>query len=384
MRCALRFPALVGLLVLLGQSPGASAHSAVQFPPVSENAALQYWQGFAMMPTLDDDQQKLVQNWATVPLDEAVNKLLDQSQTSLMFLHRGAQKRECDWGLDYRDGPQLYLPHLIRARTLARIAALDARRAFASKDYDRAFDDAVGMITLARYAGQDDTIIDMLVCFAIEEDVVNLVAPYPPEADASYGEAMKLYEALPPSPTLAQAVLGEKRMVSAVLEQLADAEHRRPGSWRQTWRSLLGPDNEDPLQDVVKFGEVRDRLEKLQPIYDELAELVALPPAEFDARYPEFAKRASAASPLAKIFLPAIEKTVAKQRRCEARLAMLLAAMAVVESGPEKLADIKDPFGDGPFEYRKLDQGFELSSKLIQDGRPVTLVIGQKVAAPGQ
>jgi len=31
----------------------------------------------------------------------------------------------------------------------------------------------------------------------------------------------------------------------------------------------------------------------------------------------------------------------------------------------EKLKDSKDPFGDGPFEYRALDKGFELKSKLL-------------------
>jgi hypothetical protein len=59
-------------------------------------------------------------------------------------------------------------------------------------------------------------------------------------------------------------------------------------------------------------------------------------------------------------------------------MAMLLAAIAVVEVGTEKLAGIKAPFGDGPFEYRKLEPGFELSSKLQENGKPVTLVIGQK------
>ena len=68
-------------------------------------------------------------------------------------------------------------------------------------------------------------------------------------------------------------------------------------------------------------------------------------------------------------------------RRAEARMAMLLAAISVVEGGPDKLADIRDPFGEGPFEYRKLDAGFELSSKLQQDGKPVTLLIGQKPTA---
>jgi len=72
---------------------------------------------------------------------------------------------------------------------------------------------------------------------------------------------------------------------------------------------------------------------------------------------------------------------VTAQRRSEVRMAMLLAAVAVVEGGPEKLAGIKDPFGDGPFGYRKLDSGFELSSKLLEKDKPVTLAIGQKKKA---
>jgi hypothetical protein len=69
---------------------------------------------------------------------------------------------------------------------------------------------------------------------------------------------------------------------------------------------------------------------------------------------------------------------VAANRRAETRMAMLLAAIAVLESGPEKLAGIKDPFGDGPFNYRKLEKGFELSSKLEDKGKPVTLTVGVK------
>jgi hypothetical protein len=55
---------------------------------------------------------------------------------------------------------------------------------------------------------------------------------------------------------------------------------------------------------------------------------------------------------------------------------MLLASIAVVESGPEKLKEIKSPFG--PYEYRALDKGFELKSKAMYEGQPVTLTIGQR------
>jgi len=174
----------------------------------------------------------------------------------------------------------------------------------------------------------------------------------------------------------------EKRLAYTIITQLKDAEERNPGSWRQTWKSILGPDVADPLQEVKSFDELVELMEDYQKVYDELAHLATLPWREFDAKYPDFQKRAEGASPVAKILLPAMKKVVAAQRHSEARLAMLLAAIAVVEGGEEKLADIKDPFGDGPFAYRKLDPGFELSSKLTEDGKPVTLVIGQKPTAP--
>jgi hypothetical protein len=58
-------------------------------------------------------------------------------------------------------------------------------------------------------------------------------------------------------------------------------------------------------------------------------------------------------------------------------MVLFQAALAVVQGGPDKLKDIKDPFGDGPFEYRTLDKGFELKSKLLYQDKPVTLTVGQ-------
>jgi hypothetical protein len=366
---------------LLVAAADTRAQSAIEYPQVSENAALQYWMAFATMPTLNAEQEHILENWATVPIDDAVNNLLDQSQTSLMFLHRGAQKRECDWGLEYRDGARMHLPQLFKARQLARIAALDARRAFETKNYERGHDDAFGMIVLARNVGKDYTLVSMLVDFAIEGMVVELAATYMPDVPASYDGVMEEYQNLPPSPPLVQGVRCEQRLAAAILNQLAEAEHKRPGSWRETWKSILGDESPDPFKNAVRVGEIYEGMRKFQTTYDELAELMALPPAEFDAKYPEFAERAKVTCPGVELMLPAMEKTVAAHRKAEARMAMLLAGIAVVESGPEKLTEIKDPFGDGPFTYEKLDTGFRLTSKLTVDGKPVSLDIGQKPAA---
>ena len=55
----------------------------------------------------------------------------------------------------------------------------------------------------------------------------------------------------------------------------------------------------------------------------------------------------------------------------------LKAAIAVARGGPDKVKDFRDPFGDGPFEYKALPQGFELRSKLQFRGEPVVLQVGQ-------
>jgi hypothetical protein len=73
-----------------------------------------------------------------------------------------------------------------------------------------------------------------------------------------------------------------------------------------------------------------------------------------------------------------MDKVIATQRRVQAQRALFQAALAVVQGGRDKLKDIKDPFGDGPFSYRSRGKGFELRSKLLFKGKPVTLVVGKE------
>jgi hypothetical protein len=118
-------------------------------------------------------------------------------------------------------------------------------------------------------------------------------------------------------------------------------------------------------------------LEDLLPVYDKQAKVMALPWKELDAQYPKFFKEAKAANPLAPLLLPAMDKVAASHRRHVTQITLLKAALAVVQGGPEKLKDIKDPFGKGPFKYRALDKGFELKAKLLYKGKPIVLVVGQ-------
>ena len=87
-------------------------------------------------------------------------------------------------------------------------------------------------------------------------------------------------------------------------------------------------------------------------------------------------KRKLESNPFAKMLFPAVEKVYDADCRLRARRQLFRAAIAVVQGGKEKLLDFPDPFGKGPFEYVELPMGFELTSKLVHNNQPVSIVVG--------
>jgi hypothetical protein len=387
----LRFFTLILATGLLWQftAPRLAAQDSVPpgSTPLAANAAVQYWQAIVQMPALDKDQEKLlledwhnVEAWQKVPLDPAAQKLIADSHNSLLYLQRGAQLKQCDWGLDYRDGISMLMPHLSKSRDLARLAALRARYNFEQRNWKLARNDATAIMALARHVGRDPIMISMLVRIGLEGIVVDVVAPYVPQLKASHADAVAMFEAMPPAATLQQSIVSEKEnMARWIIKKLKEEEQRQPGAGLKLWQNFLeGADVPDSIRKPDSLDETFVQMEKLLPVYDDLARLVALSNDQFDAQYPAFKQKTKDENPLAGTLLPAIDQIRAKEQRSQARLAMLLAAIAFVEGGEAKLKAIKDPFGDGPFEYRALDEGFELASKLKYEDKPVTLVVGQR------
>jgi hypothetical protein len=347
---------------------------------LAANAAVQYWQAFAQLPTLDKEQEKLLAEWNTVPLDAAAQKLIDSSRSSMVYLRRGSVLPRCDWCLEYNDGMGLLLPHLAKARDLARFAALHARQELEQGNKKAAQADATAIMVLARHVRRDPIMVSLLVGYSLEGVATDLMAPYVPELKASYTKALASYESLPAAANLQQSIAIEhKYMCEWAIKKLREEEQREKGAGLKLWRTFMdGPEIPDALKQLQSLDEVLKMADGLLPVYDQIAKLLSLPNDQFDAQYPAFREKTKAANPVAGVMLPAIDKVRAKEQQSQARVAMLLAAIAVAESGPEKLKELKDPFGTGPFEYRALDKGFELKSKLQYEGQPVTLMVGQR------
>jgi hypothetical protein len=368
--------ALVLLSPATGQAPDAK-------PDLGANAALKYWTGFALLPALDRKEERFLEDWNKVPLDGAALTLLTRSQQSRAYLHKGANLPHCDWGLEYSEGWRLALPYLPKAMTLARLGALHARHEFEHGHWKAGAKDVASVLQLGRHMEREQMFLPHLVGYRIEAMAIEAAAPYLPELKRDLPEAASAILAAPSGgPSLAQMVLVEKQIMPVwFIHELKEAEQHEPGSWQRVWKEVFSvTEGQEPdfRPDARTLEQAVKMLEDSLPYWDRLARLMALPWKELDAQLPEFFKKTKAENPMAAYFLPAMGKAVAAQRRAQTQWALFKAALVVVEGGQDRLKDIPDPYGDGPFEYRALDRGFELKSKLLSGGKPVTLMVGQR------
>jgi hypothetical protein len=347
------------------------------------DGAVEYWQAFALLPQMDDAQQKIIANVNTAPLDPAAQKLIENSANALTQLHRGAACDACDWNLHKEDGYAMLLPHLAKGRELARLAYLRARQRIAQRQFGPAAQDVCDALVLARRLGADAVVIAMLVEDNVEQTGVDAVGPHLKQLD---GNALSVLSdrlaKLPPGASLLDSVRVERQIgVEALIANLNAAP--AGDDWRQRLTESMGiggPENPEgeaqaQLKSVNSPRQLAERLVQLRPLYQQLPDALKLPQEQAHARLDEIHKQAQGI-PLGAFVLSDYSRVYDKHQAAQSRLAMLRAAVAVVQHGQEQLKNFPDPSTGQPFDYRASDNGFELQSKLTVEGKPVTLTVG--------
>ncbi len=85
---------------------------------------------------------------------------------------------------------------------------------------------------------------------------------------------------------------------------MKEADAKKKGAWKDVLKTATDqPEGLDALNRVATIEQAVKLTDGLLPVCDDLAELVALPWDEFDARYPAFKAKTKAAHPLAGYFL---------------------------------------------------------------------------------
>jgi hypothetical protein len=367
------------------RAPAADAPLTHPGGELADNAALRYWPAFHFLPSGDPNQDQILENWRTAPIDAGAAKLLDASTNSLRYLHDGAKQQRCDWGLDYEQGFELLLPHLQKARTLARLAALHARQRVEKGQTAEAADELADTLTLGRHAAPEGITIAVLVRYAIEGIAIETAADQLPRLKpADLDRLAERIDKLPPAATAKDSVRLERDSGQAWMLRKVRGAKGDKDFVKHMVAMLAPPSDSDQTASITAAitaaggtpESVAKAIEETGPFYDQFAEALALPYNQVRPRLDEINKKVQA-NPIAKALLPNYDKVVDTEARAQCRLAMLKAAIAVAKGSPDKVKDFPDPYGDGPFEYKALPQGFELRSKLQFRGDPVILQVGQ-------
>ena len=290
------------------------------------NAALRYWQAFAVMPELTKEQETLVRTWKVINLGEKSRSVVKSSGLALRLLHQGAATGACDWSVDWENGVSAALPHLGKARRLARLAMLRARQRLAEGKKREAVSDALACIALARHVGTDGAMVQSLVCWAIENDAVSFLAEELADLDkASLRELSTQLAKLPREVTFPDAMRGERRFVADwLLTKLRKEglEKTLQAAQRVFGKAAMNKD------DMTKAKAIAI-LESFAGHFNDLAKAGTLPPEKARAALAEIGKKVQ--SPKNKMLapgMPAIIRAYEVQVAVAERRLRLQAAIA--------------------------------------------------------
>src|SRR5277367_4210761 len=121
------FPSVALLLLAV------AANAQTKLPQETRNAALRYWLAFAEMqdPPSDPATSSLLKKTAAGEAlwDEAkLGPILDKNESAILRMQRATKLPDCDWGIEYSDGPTASIAYAPRARVMAGLNTLHGMR----------------------------------------------------------------------------------------------------------------------------------------------------------------------------------------------------------------------------------------------------------------
>ncbi len=366
--------------LVAGLLAGGVAAQAPKAPvDLNDNAALKYWQAFANLPRLDDKAlQKIQADCLTMPLDAQAKRWVEAASLSLREMHYAAGVQPCAWGLTFQEGAFMALHHSQAARTLGNFACLRARLRFEQGKSAEAVDDAVAALTLGRHVSRDATLIGVLIGAAVEHVTIEALAAHLPKlAPAAREKLAARLGALPASGTVADALkLEERGLLDWFIRRVKEARGRED---LVRFLEAVYQSKEKAAALLEACGGtargIVDKAEAMRPIYGTAARLIGLPADRVEKEW-QTVQDQHKDNPVFKLLAPALGKLRQAEARLQTRRAMLAAALAVLKDGRDALKTHPDPYDGAAFQYKAVEGGFELRSKLKMKDRPMTLTVG--------
>ncbi|GEM_PF-1390845 len=387
-------------------------------PPENKNAALVYWRAFNLLvggPS-DEKTETLIRQVCTLeaPWDESLSAIVDQNRNAVLAMHRGSKLADCSFGLDYEDGAAMMLPHLTKARTLARMNVLYARRLLTQGLTAEAVDALLCGVRFSDHLWRDGTLINGLVAKAIFSMQVRLLIQVVGEGkldDAMLGRIDEAMRKLPPYAFDWGAVLlSEKACFAIEWERILSAADPKSildaGGMFQEYGSMeelaSGKGSEEAQEkfrkewgmeptDLADPEKVRACVQKSREDYHTvIAGMGAAMRGSYVEAAPKIAEiegRQESLGAIAKMMIPALGRTNEQRAQVEAERAGLIALVTIARHRASKGADPDsldgldvptDPFTGKAFELAITKRGMEVRSEGKDgEGKPIVFRMAQ-------
>jgi hypothetical protein len=145
-----------------------TANAQTKPPQETRNAALRYWLAFADMqdPPSDPATSTLLRKTAAgeAPWDEAkLGAILDKNEAAILRMQRATKLPDCDWGLEYSDGPTASIAYVLKARVMASLNTLYGMREAAKGNDQTAAEAWLDGIRFSQHIAQDGPLIFALI-----------------------------------------------------------------------------------------------------------------------------------------------------------------------------------------------------------------------------
>lgn len=400
----------LSLLIVTGAAAGVTGQ---QFR-TDINPALLYFQASQVAPDLSaaDRDYLFANEWRGQKLPERFGELVVRYDNEFKLVRQAAHATvPCDWGIDMSAGPYTLLPHLARHKSIAQAARLRAMWHLQQGRPADARDDLLAAFTLGRNSSRDGTLIAALVQIAIENIVCSTVAEnfhqFPPEM---LKQLVDGFDAAPPRGTMAACIPVEKScfpdwLLGKILElrkENPENDAKVMAGIHELFTGAQGPEEgqtgqaqPDRWEDVTRAaGGTSEGVAKLlrdeEPLYQRLAAIMALPPAEYEDQVNPFnAEIQQSPNPFVSLTFPAVGKARPKEFAILVELAMVRAAVEYKLHHEPGLKSVTDPCGQGPFTLERFvfqgaDRGFELKSDYDGRGFQEVLIFVEKDGPPFQ
>lgn len=375
-------------VVIVGLSAVPATSVLAEHRDATQNAALQYWRALLHIPS--DPRHTMWEVASYSPLTATLRDaefLLGESGwgSVLEDLRYGAGMPYCEWALSFQLSPHdVLLHHTQRAPTAIGLLLLSSRLNHSQGHVKVAISDLTAAWRFTRHLASDETLLTWGNHFHyIDKTIAPLASYWVPQLEESAAKQLQQdLEQLPTPMPFAVILRKDRQRFLDFLTRFAkqkDIESIR----NELIRIPSGDEDREAMRSVETAEKALEWIAEASKTLNKAVGIATLPIDQFEPAAARFQGDLSAGNPLSRslfgLFWQEPKLLTARFWEAEstARLAMFKAAIALRIHGHDAFTEVRDPFGDGPFEFQPTEGGYTLTSNLVIDDEPFVMTFGR-------